>query len=154
MKYIRNPDGKVVDGWYVVDIYRGSDTTDVTGISWWTTDYNQAKIYAETYKEKGLIMHRTIKLPVCFDGVTLYNPSPYLVGGRGGSGAIDTTKDVDMERYYYGIDMDIRVDKVEHFVISIHDSILKNISRLVDIDKPHHVEIPKELQITFKMEEN
>src|SRR5437764_11570945 len=94
--YLFEPQGTVVDGWYVVDVYRGSDSTNVDGISWWTTDYCTAKVYAGAYGDKAIIMHRTIKLLVV-EG-TVCGPNDYLLGGRGTDICFRTDDTVDLEQ--------------------------------------------------------
>jgi hypothetical protein len=154
--FLFEPQGTVVevDGmlWYEVDMYRGSDTTDIQGVSWWTTDYCTAKVYAGGYGDMGIIMHRTVRLLVT--EAILVSPCPYLIGGRGThitdvENHVDST---DLEHYYYGLSYgSMGLHDVPHFDISIHSTILEHISVLVDVHVPRHVDVPSSKTITITL---
>jgi hypothetical protein len=126
--HVDGPVGRVVDGYYVVDIYRGSDTTNVEGISWWTTQYSTACIYADAHGDKGFIMHRTIQLPVMKGHIC--SPNDYLLGGRKATREMFNTVDsTDLTHYYYGLCYgDISLHSVPHFDISIHHTLLEGLT--------------------------
>jgi hypothetical protein len=141
-RYTEQPMGTVVAvddvQYYEVSIYRGSGTTNTDGVSWWTTQYSTACVYAGAYGDKAIVMQRTIKLPV-YKG-SICNPSPYLLGGKGGIVDGDV---IDMADYSYGISMDtLDVNNLPHFDISISDIMLESISTWVGVDKPVFEDVP------------
>jgi hypothetical protein len=115
------------EGWYVFDIFRGSDTDNLEGISWFSTSYATALVYANN--TNGFIQHRRIRIPA--ENGFLVNPNDYLLGGRSRArgykaGQVDT----DIDTYYYGLSEDIYVEEEInwHFDMSIHESMLKAMS--------------------------
>lgn len=105
-------DMTIEDTYAYVRMYRGSDTTDVQGISWWTTD---KKLAMGTYYN-GVLMERTIRIPI--DGTVLRNACGYVLGHRGGQPIVG-------RNYSYGTDNDVDVRMVQHFNISIHEYALQ-----------------------------
>ena len=106
----------VVDGMAHVRVYRGSDTHDVDGITWWTTD---KKLALGTYYQ-GVLLERVISIPVI--GNVIANPSGYVIGNK------DGLPDVP-QGYSYGVDNNIDVTNVRHFNISINKSALNLITK-------------------------
>lgn len=111
-----------------IDIFRGSDSDNIEGISWWTTAYSTALIYANMHN--GFIQHRRITIPV--EHGFLVNPNQYLLGGRPqAKGNAAGQVSADIEHYYYGIDeLNMKISDLDywHFRISIHETLLNAMS--------------------------
>jgi hypothetical protein len=133
------------EGWYVIDFFRGSNNDNLEGVSWWTTCYATALVYANMHK--GFIIHRCFRIYA--EHGFLYNPHQYLLGGR------PSNPKLVMEpprNYMYGFNMEIKTDDMTwHFDMSITENMLNAMS--YEVARYERTQLPhvpgKNIKFTF-----
>ena len=106
-------DMHIAGGAMCVRMYRGTNTHDVDGVTWWTTD----KAVAMGTYYQGVLLERVFTLPI--EGHMLVNPSGYLLGNK------HTAMPSD---YAYGISDCVDVRSPKHFYMSICVDALNSMS--------------------------
>lgn len=150
--YTEKPEFKIINGYAVIPCYHGGNDEEVQGISWWTTDYSTASVYAKSHGKKGIIIHRVFVFPITEDN-EIYSPFAYLIGGKGLAKTLDNLHETNLDDYTYGLCYNVSIKDIMHFDFSVSKKTLEEMSVFLKVEEPQPIEVPKHRSIQISMED-